>query len=46
MARVVLGEDELLKRAQADVAADGSVGQLSIWHRRGKCREKLPGLRI
>lgn len=34
MVRVVLGEDKLLKRVQADVAADGSVAQLSIWHRR------------
>lgn len=34
MARVVLGEDKLLKRAQADIAADGSVAQLSTWHPR------------
>lgn len=32
--RVVLGENKLLKRVQADVAADGSMAQLSVWHRR------------
>lgn len=34
MVKVVLGEDKLLKRVQADIAADGSVAQLSIWHPR------------
>lgn len=34
MGRVVFSEEKLLKRVQADTAADGSAGQLSIWDRR------------